>query len=572
MSQKWEEFFLNVNDIHWSNPATALPRFKIDNILALKRYLDIIHIKSCLLKPYIETKDYPLVDPRELLPSFETDLYEYEQLPGFSLVAFSRPIDYFNEIFQFDIIHTVNEENIINQKIVCPLPENIRYNNLNVFLNKLPKNLHEQFRSEFSDKDIADLRNYGLLFKYILQMDRGHVMALDANNDFYLAGIYASFPSDLDTELKRFGLRIKKFKPNNNISYELNRNFVYQFFMELYGFPIVSERRTSAALFARRLFKLGETFLIRVLGQSDRTITTLYADPKNKFYPRVEKIALVKVETTKKDTLTFLRDKGYFVDPENKVVLIRVIYRQHKYDPNNVREDRALSVLRQELINPYTTEICTSVNIIKDTYSMTLKLNDIVKGEFIGRIKYKREIVENTETHEKRLKFLYAWLNKHQRRIIGYSDEFYANVVKVLDNYFLNSDLFDKFNEHHTLYQEVWKKYSYIQQARKIKILEDLKKRKYNNQLINYLEMLEKVNQILGELKFEVVNYFDELIFRTIFIAESILNDPYLLKRYVKKKDDDLSEYGQKIKKLYGRLVALVDDLKSIRKIKTSLR
>jgi len=93
MSQKWEEFFLNVNDIHWSNPGTALPRFKIDNILALKRYLDIIHIKFCLLKPYMEIQDYPIVDPRELLPSFETDLYEYEQLPGFSLVAFARPID-----------------------------------------------------------------------------------------------------------------------------------------------------------------------------------------------------------------------------------------------------------------------------------------------------------------------------------------------------------------------------------------------------------------------------------------------------------------------------------------------
>ncbi|MBT8763412.1 hypothetical protein KFV02_05650 [Desulfohalobiaceae bacterium Ax17] len=568
MNPKWEDFFLNVNDIHWSDPATPLPRFKVDNILALKKYLDIVHIKSCLLKPYIETKDYPLVDPRDLLPSFETDLYEFEYLPGFSLVAFSRAIDYFNEIFQFDIIHTPYEKNIIDHKDACPLPETIHYNNLNSFLNKLPKNLHEQFKSDFSQKDIADLKNYGLLFKYILQMDRGHVMALDANNDFYLAGIYASFPSDLDTELKRFGLRIKKFKANDNVTYELNRNFVYQFLMELYGFPIVSERRTSAALFARRLFKLGETFLIRVLGQSDRTITTLYADPKNKFYPRVEKIALVKVETTKKDTLTFLKEKGYFVDPENQVVLIRVIYRQHKYDPNNVREDRALSVLRQELINPYTTEICTSVNIIKDTYSMTLKLNDIVKGEFIGRIKYKREIVENTETHEKRLKFLYAWLNKHQRRIIGYSDEFYANVVKVLDNYLLNSDLFDKFNEHHSLYQEVWEKYSYIQQARKVKILEDLKKRRYNNQRINYLQMLEMVNNILNELKFEVVNYFDELIFRTIFIAENILNDSYLLKRYVKKKDEELSKYGQKIKKLYGRLVTLVDELKSIRKTK----
>ncbi len=110
------------------------------------------------------------------------------------------------------------------------------------------------------------------------------------------------------------------------------------------------------------------------------------------------------------------------------------------------------------------------INVIKDTYTLVLKLNDIVKGEFTGRVKYKREIVEGTDTHEKRLKFLYSWLSKHQRRIIGYSDEFYANVNKVLDNYLLNSELFDIFNEHNNLYREVWEKYSYIQQARKIKI------------------------------------------------------------------------------------------------------
>ncbi|GKT29134.1 hypothetical protein ADUPG1_001057, partial [Aduncisulcus paluster] len=132
--------------------------------------------------------------------------------------------------------------------------------------------------------------------------------------------------------------------------------------MELHGFPIVSERRTSSALFARRLHRMGEKFMVRVLGQSDRTITSLFSHPKAKHYPRVEKIALVQVSKDNKDTIAELK---------------KVKYRQHKFNPENVREDRALSVYEQQVIHPITGECASHFNVIKDASSMTILLNDI---------------------------------------------------------------------------------------------------------------------------------------------------------------------------------------------------
>lgn len=568
MITNWQSLFTQTPNINWLNHNTPAFSYPINDLFKLKTFLNLVQIKLCLVKPYFENKNYPLVEARELLPSFEADLYEYENLPGFSLVAFARNIDYFHEIFQFDILHSLKEQ-FYQQNSICPLPEVIFENNLNTFLSRLPKAYQNTFKQKFKDQDLTSLASYPDLLPFILEMDRAHVLALDGEKNFYLAGIYASFPSDLDTELKRFGLRIKKFKPNDNCLYELNRTFVYQFLMELYGFPIVSERRTSAAIFSRRLFKLGENFLIRVLGQSDRTITTLYTHPNHKFYPKVEKIALVKVENPKQEVDSYLKEKGFYLNDKEKTVILKVTYKQHKYDPSNIREDRALSIEKQEIIHPLTYEKIDNINVIKDTYTLVLKLNDIVKGEFTGRVKYKREIIEGTDTHEKRLKFLYAWLTKHQRRIIGYSEEFYANVNKVLDNYLLNSELFDIFNEHQTLYREVWEKYSFIQQARKIRILEDLKDRTYNNQKIDYLTMLQQTYKIVSELRFEAVTYFEDIISKAIAILDRMLSDSYLLKKYIKQKEENLSDYGKQIKKLYGRLVSLLDELKAIQKSKS---
>ena len=89
---------------------------------------------------------------------------------------------------------------------------------------------------------------------------------------------------------------MRKFQPNDSLSYERNREFVYQFLMELYGYPISSERRTSAAIFARRLHKMGERFLIKALGQSDRIITSLFSSEPGHAYPQVEKTARLIVK------------------------------------------------------------------------------------------------------------------------------------------------------------------------------------------------------------------------------------------------------------------------------------
>lgn len=539
----------------------------ITSIQALKEYLDLVHVKFCLVKPYFELKNYPLVESRELLPSFETDLYEHKDLPGFSMVALNRPLNYFQEIFQFDIIHNLMEFPEDAGGPLCPLEHSVFSQNLQTVMNRLPRKEQESFSNRFTNKDISDLELYPKMLEYLKIMDRAHVLSTDTFGNFTLSGVYGSFPSDLDVEIKRFGLRLSKFRVGDNQLYERNRLFVYQYLMELYGFPIASERRTSAALFARRLHKLGEQFMIRVLSQSDRTITSMFSSPTAKHYPTVEKIALVRVEKEQSEIIAKLKKGGFFLDSRKNVVILRVKYRQHKYSPYNIRQDRALSVESQEVIHPLTGEVMENVNIIKDTYNMFLRLNDIVRGEYRWAIVFKRhEVVENTDSDEKRLKFLYAWLSKHQRRIISYSDEFYAKIATVLDNYLLDTKNYDSFQELHSLFQEVWTKYSYIQQARMVRALEDITQGRIKGKRLSRLDTLKQICALMHDLKFEIVNYFDELVSHIIHIGERVLSDSYLRCSYMEKKDSELTPYGLEIKRQYGKLVSLVDTFKDIRK------
>ena len=80
--------------------------------------------------------------------------------------------------------------------------------------------------------------------------------------------------------------------------------------------------------------------------------------------------------------------------------------------------------------------------------------------------------------------------------------------------------------------------------------------------------MLSLFTEILNDLKFEIVNYFDTLVERVLSLGDMILNDRYLLRNYIRKKDMELSAYGLSVKKSYGRLVALLDEFRSIRKAK----
>ncbi|EPR42310.1 hypothetical protein dsx2_0237 [Desulfovibrio sp. X2] len=567
MSFTWQNAFSKLPHLRWTSPTEVEGLRRIDSLEKLKDYLDWVHIKLCLLKPFFEVEDYPLVDPRSLLPSFEPELFEYKELPGYLMVAFDRQLNPFDEIFQYDRLYNIMAPGAETSES-CPLENTVIDQNLQILRSRLPKKVQEGFLSRFSGKDICYLENYPPLLEFLLEMDRAHVISRDPYGEYHLSGVYGSLPADLDTEIKRFGLRIGKFATGDNERYERNRLFVYQFLMELYGFSIVSERRTAAALFSRRLFRMGERFMVRVQGQSDRTITTLYSHPQAKSYPRVEKVALVRIEEDQKEAIAELEKGGFFVDRKRRAVILRAVYRQHRFNPKNVRQDRALSITRQEVIHPLTGEIRTDINILKDSYNMILRLNDIVRGEYVGAVTYKRqEVVFNTETHEKRLKFLSTWLTKHQRRIIGYSEEFYTKVIKVLDSYLLTPDNFETFNTMHDLYQEVWSRFSYIQQARKVKILEDLAdRRSKGGQSLNYLEQLTSINDILADLKFEIVNYFDELVQGVLAIGERVLNDRYLQRTYVEVPEDSLSKYGKDIRRQYRRLVSQIDEFSAIRK------
>ncbi|WP_299394628.1 hypothetical protein [uncultured Desulfovibrio sp.] len=560
---KWEEIF-SKNGLPWRDAYTFSEPVDIPNLAALKRFLDAVHIRLCLVKPYQENKAYPLVEARELLPSFDNDMFEYKDLPGFALVALERPLEYFSEIFQYDKLHTVISE---GEGACCPLEHTVLALNLQTMAARLPRQHQEIFRQQFARTDTVLLDNYPQLMPYLLAMDRAHVLALGADRQFHLAGVFASFPSDIDSELKRFGMRIGKFAYGDSEMYERNRMFVYQYLMELYGFPIVSERRTSSALFARKLHKMGEHFLLRVQGQTDRTITTYLSCGENRRYPALEKIALVAVDEDQHEVIEELDRKGFFLDKPRRVVIIRVSYRQHRFDSSNVRQDRALSVASQEVLHPITGEALSGLNIIKDTTNMFLRLNDIVRGEYTGRIVYKRtEVIENTDTDEKRLKFLYFWLNKHQRRMIGYSDEFFCNVSKVLTGYLYSPDNDEAFDALRDLHREVCSKFSYIQQARRVRILEDLSGRQLKGERIGYRRMLRAALELLNELKFEIVNFFPELVDDIVENVEKILSDRYLCRTYIDVPEETLTKAGLEIRKNYGRLVALQDGFKAVRK------
>lgn len=566
MAFGWKDAFTGGN-FPWQDVDSFSDAIQVASLPDLKRFLDETHIKFCLLKPFSETDKYPLVESRDLLPSFEAELFEYKGLPGFSMVAFGRPLESFNEIFQYDILHPVESAVSAAQGPFCPLEYHVIMRNMQTFTARLPKKFQEPFREQFQRVDTAVLDCYPQLLPYLLNMDRAHVFAPDSNGHFHLAGVFASFPSDIDGEIKRFGLRIRKFRLGDNEMYERNRLFVYQFLMELYGFPIASERRTSAALFARRLHKLGERFLIRVLGQSDRTITTIWNDGENRYYPRVEKIALTRVDPEQEDLIRVLDKAGYFVDRKKLVVIIRISYKQHRFSADNVRQDRALSVALQEIIHPLTGETLRDVNVVKDTTTMILRLNDIVRGEYVGRAVYKRtELIENTDTEEKRLKFLYSWLSKNQRRIIGYSDEFYNNVTRVLDGYLRSSENAESLRLYNDLYQEVWAKYAYIRQARQVRFLEDILSRSYRGERLGYGRMLSEAVALLHDLKFDLANYFEPLVESIIHHTAALLDNKYLRRTYIDREEKELTKNGMEIRKNYRKLISLLDEFRSIRK------
>jgi hypothetical protein len=484
----------------------------------LKDFLEYVHIKKGLLEPY--DVHYPLVEPRELLPSFEKNFAEYNYLPSFSMVAFNRPLSYQEEIFQFDLLHPAEDDKRRSGR-----------ENLDRIMPHLDRDRRAVFRARFTPRDLTDLTYYEEVVEFLFHMDRAHVIARDApQGDFRLLGVYASFPSDLDTELKAFGRRLGKFKALDSASYEREREFVYQFLMELYGFPIAAERRTSAALFARKLSHLKQPYLIKVLGASDRTITSL-SGLEQKQYPLVEKTALITLPLGLAEANPQLGKQGFYVDPKRRVVIFKVTYQQHKYNRFNVLEDRALSVVKQELIHPVHGGRELSFNILKDTRRSLKELTDIVRGEHSGSISYKRsELITATKTHEERLKFLSAWLSKNMRRLGRYGPESFEATKKLLNSYLLNREYREAFLKHPELHQEVLHEVTYLSQAQRLQLLEKLVQWDEKRRAPGPGQRLAQAVAFLEDNQEELAYFYPDLFAKCLSLWEELLNYPYFKK------------------------------------------
>ncbi|MBQ9452475.1 MAG: hypothetical protein IJU65_04165, partial [Desulfovibrio sp.] len=70
---KWQEVF-SKDGLPWCNAAQLAAPIAIRDLASLKLLLDAVHIRFCLVKPDQESKHYPLVEGRELLPSFDNDM------------------------------------------------------------------------------------------------------------------------------------------------------------------------------------------------------------------------------------------------------------------------------------------------------------------------------------------------------------------------------------------------------------------------------------------------------------------------------------------------------------------
>ncbi len=514
----------------------------------LKDFLEYTHIHRGLLAPY--SASYPLIEPRELLPSFEKNFSEYKHLPTFSMVAFNRPLSYQEEIFQFDILHPPEEGN-----------RRVLRENLDKILPHLDRDLRPVVRQKLGSRDITDLTHYPELVKFLFHMDRAHVIARDEAGNFRLLGVYGSFPSDLDTELKSLGRRLGKFKKLESASYEREREFVYQFLMELYGFPIASERRTSGALFARRLSHLKEQYLIKVLGASDRTITSLCGF-EQKRYPLVEKVALISLSPGLAEAHPQLKDGGFYVDQRRRVVILKVTYQQHKYNRFNVLEDRALSIVRQEIIHPEHGGREPSLNILKDTKRTLKELTDIVRGEHSGSITYRRsDLIISTKTHEERLKFLSAWLSKNQRRLGAYGQETFEATKKLLNSYLSNRDYREVFAKHRELHREVVQRLAYLNQVQRLQPLEKLAQPGKRQKGLGPSHRLALALAFLEENQHQLPYFYPDLFHKSCHLFEQILHYPYF-KQLLAAADPPVSSFRRRVWQMLVRGEELLADMK----------
>lgn len=514
----------------------------------LRQALDYVHIDGGLVAAY--GPDYPLVEPRELVPPLDSPLIEHSSLPAFTMVLLDRPLSYQDESFQFDMLAAEGR----------PVDPTLAAANRQTFRGRLPRSLWGRMEQIVGRRALTPLANYPDLLELALHMDRAHVLARDHNGEFRMLGVFASLPSDLDGEIKRFGRHIGKFSPGDNEKYAANRLFVYRFLMEQTALPICGERHTSAALFARRLMQRRERFCIKVLGHSDRAVTSLTSEGVGGPLPQVDKVALIQASSVDAERLRFMRQEGYFLDPARQVVILRVRYQQHAYHHDNVMEDRACSVLAQEIIHPLNGAILADLDILGLNQDRLLQLNDIVRGEHRGDIVYRgREMITSTEALDDRLRFLAAWLQKNRFQIADYSPDHFDRIIKVVSKFLNEPTLVEPLERREELVQDIQASIAELRVSHRLRLLEKLVRSRADSEgrKLQHLQILVILNHFLATEGEALAEQHPKVMRKLLRICLNYLDQPYLRRQYLAKAPK--TDYDNHVLDEYERLTQFVE-------------
>jgi hypothetical protein len=194
----------------------------------------------------------------------------------------------------------------------------------------------------------------------------------------------------------------------------------------------------------------------------------------------------------------------------------------------NVLEDRALSILEQEIIHPYHGGRESGLNILKDTKRFLKDLTDIVRGEYLGSISYKRQdLLTSTKTHEDRLKFLIAWLTKNRRRLATYSAESFEAAKKVLNSYLLNREYKDAFAKHLELHREALREMVHLTQAHQLQTLEKLSQKQMDKRRLVPLTRISGALAFLEDKKDELPYFYPAMFEKFLSLWGQLMDYPY---------------------------------------------
>jgi hypothetical protein len=224
-------------------------------------------------------------------------------------------------------------------------------------------------------------------------------------------------------------------------------------------------------------------------------------------------------------------------------------------------EDRALSVISQEIIHPIHGGRDASLNILKDSKRMIKDLTDILRGEYIGSITYQRaDIITSPKTHEERLKFLSAWLAKNQRRLATYSEESFEAVKKLLNSYLMNRDYREVFAKHPHLHREALRQAAYLDQAHQLQALEKLTQKHLDRHLGPYQRLAQAV-AFLEKKKDELPYFYPTLFQKCLNLWDKLLDYPYF-RRLLGQSAPPSIPYRRRVWQLLTLGQRLVQELK----------